>query len=409
MNIVLATNSLASFGGSETYLLTIAEQLERLGHRVTISASEFGAPAELAIERGLTVARSPEALPAAPDAVIAQDHPSALTMADRYPSAPRLFVCHSGLLSVSQPPRLAGAAAAVVVMSDFVRTAIESLAGAQQHRIHRLRQPIDIVRFSPRGAIASQPRRALLFGNYLRGPRRDQIASVLERAGIEVAQIGRHGKATARPEEELAQADIVFGYGRSLLEAMACGRAAYVLDHGGGDGWITSESWGRIEAAAFAGRSTPDVIDAARLASDLERYHVSMGTANRDLVVLNHNATRHAWSLVEILRSLGASDVPPAPLEEMSRLVRQAWRAEGLALDLAGELDSNSGSRDQGFGALWARLKGAESALTEARIEVSAARRDAAEARSALESLRSQRRVRLANRLASPLDRARRR
>ena len=41
----------------------------------------------------------------------------------------------------------------------------------------------------------------------------------------------------------MADADIVVGYGRSVLEAMAMGRAAYVWDHAGGDGWVTPETY----------------------------------------------------------------------------------------------------------------------------------------------------------------------
>ena len=38
MNVALATLGFASPGGSETYVLTVAEQLKRLGHGVTILA-----------------------------------------------------------------------------------------------------------------------------------------------------------------------------------------------------------------------------------------------------------------------------------------------------------------------------------------------------------------------------------
>jgi hypothetical protein len=42
MDIALATRGFGGFGGSETYLLTIGEQLQKLGHEVLIHA-DFGA------------------------------------------------------------------------------------------------------------------------------------------------------------------------------------------------------------------------------------------------------------------------------------------------------------------------------------------------------------------------------
>jgi hypothetical protein len=41
MQIILATRSFEGPWGSETYLLTVAEALERLGHEVTIIAEQL--------------------------------------------------------------------------------------------------------------------------------------------------------------------------------------------------------------------------------------------------------------------------------------------------------------------------------------------------------------------------------
>ena len=46
MHVVLATQHLADVGGSETYLHTVADNLVRLGHRVTVHAQLLGAMAE---------------------------------------------------------------------------------------------------------------------------------------------------------------------------------------------------------------------------------------------------------------------------------------------------------------------------------------------------------------------------
>lgn len=55
MRLLLATNHLG-LGGSESYLLTVAEQLDRLGHEAVVYAPELEDGVEAARERGIVVA-----------------------------------------------------------------------------------------------------------------------------------------------------------------------------------------------------------------------------------------------------------------------------------------------------------------------------------------------------------------
>ena len=73
MNITLATHGFAFPGGSESYVLTVAEQLQRLGHEVVFLVAETGPMSEFAIERGHSVTCDPSALEGRCDAIIVQD------------------------------------------------------------------------------------------------------------------------------------------------------------------------------------------------------------------------------------------------------------------------------------------------------------------------------------------------
>ncbi len=73
MRIVLATHAFDGVGGSETYLLTVAEQLQRLGHGVTIYAVALGKMAELARARTIDIVAELDDLNDHCDVVIAQD------------------------------------------------------------------------------------------------------------------------------------------------------------------------------------------------------------------------------------------------------------------------------------------------------------------------------------------------
>ena len=55
MRKVLSSENFDGFGGTETYTLTVAQQLDALGHDVTIYSPNRGAIAEFASEEGVRV------------------------------------------------------------------------------------------------------------------------------------------------------------------------------------------------------------------------------------------------------------------------------------------------------------------------------------------------------------------
>lgn len=335
MRLVLATNHLG-LGGSESYLLTVAEQFDRLGHEVSIYAPEQANGVQAALDRGLAVVSEPD-LPGECDAVLAQDAGVSFQLAERYPQAPQVFVAHSETFDLQAPPQLPGMVGRIVALNDRVAARMRSYASEVE--VVRMTQPIDTERFASRAPLPEVPRRVLLLSNTPISDRLALLERACEAASLEMVRVGGLQGQVADPREQLASADIVVGYGRSILEAMACGRAAYVYDWNGGDGWITAESYPAIEADGIAGRSGRAILDADRLAEDLRRYSPAMGPVNHDLVMAHHRANVHAQDLIELIRSLGApSGRPREGLQEMARLVRLEWRARAEVHGLGREI-----------------------------------------------------------------------
>jgi hypothetical protein len=333
MRVLLATNHLG-LGGSETYLLTVAEGLERLGHEALVYTPEPGAGRSLAEQRGIPVLSEAE-LPADFDAAIVQDPGVSFRIAKLRPRAPQLFVAHSETFNLQAPPQLETAAVAVA-LND--RIAEHLGRHALKPEVVRLNQPIDTDRFVPAGSLPESPRSALLLSNTPHADRLAMIESACAAAGIELRRLGGEAGQLTDPRPAIAAADIVIGYGRSLLEGMACGKAAYVYDWSGGEGWVTAESYPRLEGDGFAGRSGGRVIDPDEMGDDLGRYRASMGPVNRDLVMSHHRLLKHAGELRALFERLEPPRLElPAPLEEMARLVRLEWRARVDARSLTDE------------------------------------------------------------------------
>ena len=336
MNVVATTHNLR-IGGSQGYLLLVGEQLERLGHHFVVHAPEREGPlADLAAERGIRVARSESALPEACDVVLVQDGMMAHRLAEAYPRVPQVFRCPSELFDLQLPPQLPGLVGATVALSERVAQRLRALALSPE--VVRLTQPVDTSRFGGGEALRARPRRAVLLGNYLQGPRRELLIETWGAAGVQCEVAGNLGEPTLEPERVLADADIVVAKGRAAVEAMASGRAVYVYDQFGGDGWITPQSYRALEADNFAGQATAAVPSAEALARDLATYDPQMGMANRDLAVRHHCARRHAEALVGVLAGAAPrAESPDVPHRELSRLVQVQWQTELRGFGLAAE------------------------------------------------------------------------
>jgi hypothetical protein len=391
VNLVLGTLELTTIGGVGTYLVTVAEQLERMGHEVTIFSRDTGEMATIATGRGLRVVTSEEELPDACDAVYAQDAPSAYALAGRYPEVPQAFCLHSTEHDRWLVPQLAGMTGATVVLHERAARHARSLGHVPE--VIRLRQPVDTRRFAPRGSIGVSPGRALVLGNYLSGNRLELIREACSEAGIELVERGlQAGEFASAPESQMNDCDIVVGKSRVIVEAMSSGRAAYVYDHGGCDGWVTADRYSLLEADNFEGQADLRPVDAERLRADLLAYRTEMGPANRDLALAHHSARSHCEALVELLASLAPRrDRAGAEPDEIARLTRVQWETDARALGFEHEaklLRAELSRRNREQRELHRETERAQRLAADAEQRAVAAEREAASPLAPLRRLR---------------------
>ncbi len=424
MELVLSTQRLADTGGAQTYAITVGEHLARLGHSVTLYTRELGIMAEQARERALRVTATAEELPSQADGVIAGvDRGLGMELVARYPRAARVFVVH-GADDVHLPPPVPGAFAATIVLNDLHAARAAACVGAGE--VVRLRQPVDLRRFSPRGTPGERPRRVLLLGNYHSGP--TERASILREAWADAdLQWSETGGATQTLDvpRAIAQADVVVGYGRSMLEAMACGRLAYVHDRAGSEGWITPKSYARMEAGGFAvaaARLPPTVEE---LRADLHSYRAEWGRTGQDIARTQHDARGHAAALVALLErhAPGRPCGEPSTLRALSQLAESQLRAEimvdhyriesgqwfTLYHGKQEEMARERGAWELERQAWQAQREASEAERAELHARCAHAGEAAALAEGRLDAFRRTRRYRLAQMLAGPLERWRRR
>lgn len=85
MQFVIAQRRLATLGGSERFVFTLAEHISRLGHEVVVHALQLRLAATVAEQRAITVVRNQRQLPQETDATIAVDRRMAVDLAATVP------------------------------------------------------------------------------------------------------------------------------------------------------------------------------------------------------------------------------------------------------------------------------------------------------------------------------------
>jgi hypothetical protein len=323
MRFVLGNRLLEVAGGAAVHMRTLGEQLERLGHEVWIYSPRVGPFGEHLRKRGLEITDNLTSLPAECEVVFAQDAIVSYELGGRYPDALHVFRICGDVFDLWVPPQIQGLVDLIVVLCDRYRRVADG--AATDTPVLRLRTPIDLDLLVPVTPLRERPRRAALLGNYAQ--RGDLIREVWGAKGVEVIRIGGANQRFDLADA-LAEVDIVVAKTRSVMDAMSCGRAVYVYDAFGGDGWVTPESYPVLEADLFTGQATDRVITAAELERDLDDYDPSMGSANRDLIALHHDARAHTVQLLEALADRVPAKRPEAPMRELARLTALQWSWE---------------------------------------------------------------------------------
>lgn len=333
MKILLTNNALGRREGSESYLETIAHEFRRLEHEVVFFSPRLGEFATTLRDRGFDVVESPRDLATDFDVIHGQHITAVGLVRERMPSTPLVFACHSTFIPIEDPVAAVDAAA-FVAFNDMTLSRLKAHAATVGRPVFRLRQPVHLsFAEGQRSPLSDVPRTAVVVSRRMTSVE-DQVAAVFRARGIEFVRVGSPGTEAADARERMLTSEIVIGIGRTVLEAMAMGRATMVLDQATTGGWVTTETYPHLEADGFTGLQSPPASSVDRM---LDEYTPALGVAARRLAVRHHSAQRHATRLVEIYQS--ATGVPTRATHMHSVVVlmeeRLHWEQRAMAAELA--------------------------------------------------------------------------
>lgn len=329
MKILMTNHALGERAGSESYLETVAAELRRLGHEVVLFSPRCGDMAERLRGQQFEVVDSVAAVPLDVDVIHGQHLDTVGLVRTRLARTPLVFVTHSWAISLEDPLAELGAGA-FVALNDLTRRRLVAHEATRGREVVRLTQPITVsFADGERTPIADRPRRAVAVSRrMIHVPPR--LAAACAEAGIEFDWLGGADRQSADAREEMRTADIVFAVGRTALEAMAAGRAVYVIDDTSQGGWVRTDSYRGLEADGFTGfhHARPG----EELGAALAAYAPGMGQEARALVVQHHAAPHHAADLVHLYLEVADSPSTGSPATGLDLLADERFAFERRAV-----------------------------------------------------------------------------
>jgi len=268
----MTNHALKDIGGTESWTQTMAAELLRRDHDVMIYTLMPGRAAEL-MPAGATVV---EEVPDGPWDLILVNHNTCLGMVQPLDGV-KIFTSHGPFhpLEKFKP----GADAYVAVSEEVWACGV--LAGMRPNVI---RNPIDMEMFFPSGTIARPDQDALIVLKNREACLMAQEACL--RAGLTRTRIAhREIDPIDDMPPEMPKYRAVLGGGRGILEALACGCAAFLLNSMNtnvglrviSDGWATQENMPDFRQFNCSSRYAGTEMDLESLAEALKDVPIRTG------------------------------------------------------------------------------------------------------------------------------------
>lgn len=304
MNILLATNHLFAFTGSEITLYTITKFLREKGHYVSVFAKYID-PKFAGVFNGMAslCADLREIKGCHYDAAYVQHHTTALEVRHYFPNLPILLASLGVLPFLEQPPIVDLNITRFLAISEEVKANL-TRNGIEEGAITIFRNIVDSEKFRPNQEIAETPTSAIIYSYKIDDGKLATILKACGALGIRCRRIGERPGILHQDDvaAQINKSDIVFTLGRGAIEAMMCGKIPIIYDYQGGDGMVTPQNIYELMRCNFSGRLHGIPYTVEQLIDEIKKYNPKYGLTLRNLATELFDANRNVDTLIRILQ-----------------------------------------------------------------------------------------------------------
>lgn len=334
-NVLLLTNHLYEWAGSETIIVELIEAYGANGARVTVFANDIGDEFANEVTRsGCRIVHDAADIELSEFDFIYCQHQVITRFLDQLLGLgdlerPRVVYAH---LSPYEPLEFPGPviephfADLIVHNSAETGAALKDL-GLKQDRLLLMPNPAPDVFFDV--AERDGPlKRLLVVSNHLPA----ELSAALRRLrkdGIKVTRRGIETRNARITPRDLSEHDAVVSIGKTVQYALAAGRPVYVYDRFGGPGWLTPQNLDDSSWHNFSGRCCRRKLSPAKLASEISAGFSHSQSYRRDLKRAAEKFRLSTWLELELFPAVQArADLRRRAPREIDEGIVQAMRRE---------------------------------------------------------------------------------
>ena len=275
MKVLIATNHLAAYTGSEIIALEVAEGFRAAGHTPLLFANAVSEELQKhAADRGLEVRDGELQSPEEFDLVWSQHFVFPLWLRHFQPAAGKerplfVFAHLSPYEPYESPAPLVEDLFADVILANSPETRDALVAaGLPARRIRLFPNPAPAV-FNCSPPATSTLRRLLVVTNHMPAELKGALAILQAEAGVEVTHLGMEGVHRRVFPEDLREHDAVVAIGKTTQYALLARRPVYCYDLYGGPGWLSTGNFAKAAQFNFSGRCTRRKLPAGEIAAEV--------------------------------------------------------------------------------------------------------------------------------------------
>lgn len=292
--VLIGTNHLATIGGSELYTYDL---IKALATSTDLEVEYF------TLERGIISEKIENELQVSfmshkkYDLILASHN---TTVKELFNRAPIIQICHGTIPELEQPSPLADYHIAI---SEEISRYLLQLGYSNDVVLNgvdvQIKKPVNPINKTLTSILSlCQSEEA-----------NKKLRSICEKKGLHFQAYDKTKNPTDRIEQEINNFDLVVGIGRSVYDAMACGRPSLIYDHRGyngnkADGYLTPDNFAQYVKKNCSGRYLNRQYQEEELIRELEKYNPEDGKKLRDIAVSHLNAYKMAEQLLDTTRQL---------------------------------------------------------------------------------------------------------
>ena len=266
MRILVANNHLRKTGGTENYTYALALQLKKMGHDVEYFTFKKGEVSDLMEHDGIGFKSRSEY-----DLILANHR----TTVRRLRSCGFVIqTCHGTIPSLEQPTIFA---AAHVSITEEVRTHLQK----KGFRSYVIYNGVDCGRFRPMRPISEKLSTVLSLCQS--EELNEFIRDCCNECGVKFLSSNKNTDNIWKVEDKINEADLVVGIGRSVYDAMACGRCVFSYDRREylkgefGDGYLDKDNFDKALLFNCSGRGFRRTFSKDEFIGEMKKYNAADG------------------------------------------------------------------------------------------------------------------------------------